>query len=575
MIKFDKNKLIDVSLIIMSALITVMVYLVVLLTINRGTSCDEGYYLLSYLPEQPIGWGISQFFYMVRSLGLDANDNALTLRYLRFALSFISLLFFSITSYRYLVVQFKSTINKYLYVSLVMLAGVLAYTFASPVLYYDNIQAILYFIVFGCLFLSLDSKFLFSAICQVLSGFAIVFAVFNYLPSGLLLLIIYLFISFISIRTQKIYSYTWNLIFIVSGIILGLIFYHYAVHNLFDTFQIIQTSFNTAQSGITSHDNSSLIFKALMYIVQLVLSLIFFFIPGLSYFYLVNKNSGNRTAIWVIQLLYLSVYLFLLTQRVLFTTYYSHIIILPVSLLIAEILLNSFYAKKFSIDFRLLLLILTFWLIPLAGAFGTNQLLSAKALFFMPFWVVLFALIYSVYGLVNKYLKLCLYLVIWVSLVVTTYMHLGYFTRFQYYYTPTSSKYELTGNERFKSIQVAEWQKNFNENAFNILKSNGYSKGDKILAFYDNFITVYAVGAFVPQKLYYQFEVFAANKKNIPANRVDYILIIKEQEKPMADFLKDTNWDFPAGYDRFDLGKASQNLPSEGYNSILFIKKNK
>lgn len=572
MITVNKNKLIDILLVIVSALLTVLVYSVVLLTVNRGTSCDEGYYLLSYLPEQPLGWGISQFFYIVRSLGLDSYDNALTLRYLRFVLSFASLLFFALTSYRYLVVQFRSSINKHLYISLVMLTGVLAYTFASPVLYYDNIQAILYFIVFGCLFMSVNSQPLLRVVFHALSGFFIVLAVFNYLPSGFLLLIIYLILSVISEQKQKSGSYLVNFIFLISGIIFGLLFYHYAVHNLFDSIQIIHSSFTTAQSGITSHDNNSLLFKALMYVLELTIILIAFVVTGLTYFFLIKKYSAKASRLWFVNLLYLFIFLLVISQRNLFTTYYSHLIILPVSFLIAEIIFSG-RTKKYSLNFKTMVLLLVFLFIPLAGAFGTNQLLSAKTLFFMPFWMVLFALIYSVFNSENKHTNMRLYLVIWIGVVVLSYIHLGYFTRFHYYYTPTSSKYELSGNERFKSIKVSEWQKNFNEKAFHILNSKGFRKGDKILAFYDNFITVYAVGGYVPQQLIYQFEVFTANKKNIPETKVDYILIIQEQEKPMIDFLKDTNWNFPADYDRFDLGMASQNLPGEGYNSILFIRK--
>ena len=571
MIKVDKNKLRNILLVLIPLAVTLFFYLVILLTIDRGTSCDEGFYLLSYLPNQPLGSGISQFSYIVRFLGLPFDDNALFLRYLRYVLSFVSLLFFAITSYRYLFIRFKSTLNRYLYITLIMLAGVLAYTFASPVLYYDNIQSILYFVVFGLLFSTIESKTLYGPLYHSISGFLIVFSIFNYLPSGILLLFFY-FIVFILYRKNEVRNkLIGSFLLLIAGLIVGLFFYHYFIHNLAHTFQLIFNSFNRAQAGITSHDNGSLILKALTYVVELLAVFTVFLIVGFIYWFLYKKFSTIPLIFWIIQFLFASIFLLFLTQRNLFTTYYSHLIILPISFLLAEIILSK--SKLSVIEFKDIFLVLIFLFVPLAGVFGTNQLLSAKVVFFIPFWVLLFALVFSLYCKKETSKRITIYLVIWLGVIVMSYIHLGYFTRYHYYFTPTSSKFELSWNERFKSIKVSEWQKEFNEKTFDILKNNGFSKGDKILAFYDNFITVYAVGAYIPQQLVYQFEVFAADSKNIPVEKLDYILIIQEQEKPMIHFLRNTSWDFPTGYERFDLGKAAPNLPDDGYNSILFISK--
>ncbi|VBB44611.1 membrane hypothetical protein [uncultured Paludibacter sp.] len=550
---------------IVTVFFSVIAYLFILLTINKGTSCDEGYYLLSYLPNQPIHWGISQFEFIVRKIfWFLPEDNALILRYVRYFINIFSLAFFAFSSHKWLKKKYAVEFSPFQYYSLIFLSGVLSFGFASPILYYDNLQLFIYLLTFSLYFLHSTSDSLFQKILfLVISGLLMIFGVFNYLPSGLLLITA---ITFLLILEKK---QVQNIFYLLLGLFFGLIIYHFLISDIHQTIRDIQSSFFTAQQGTTKHDNRHLILAVVKYLMEFAVFFLLFLVFG-SLLGLTHKIKGIRLK-YFIYALFTLIILGIVLQQGLFSKYYTDFFTIPVAMVFAYIILEKHNKNTIKISLKEILTFSLFLFIPLMGIFGTNQNLSAKMLFFMPFWVVAFYLLIA-FSKTKENLFIKVSSTVYVLLLITGFAYLVYFNRFHYYYTPKKSNIEIENDVRFQHIKVSQWQKDFNEKAIRILNENGFKKGDKILAFYDNFITVYIAGGYIPKDLIYQFEVFATDIKNIPDKPVDYILIIEEQEKPMMEFLKKTGWEFPEKYQRFDLGKAAENLPA-GYNSILFIKK--
>jgi len=549
---------------VFTALISILAYLYILLTINKGTSCDEGYYLLSYLPNQPVYWGISQFEFIIRKIfWFLPEDAALILRYVRFIINVLALASFAFSSLKWLRKKYQVQFSTLYYYSLIFLSGILSFGFASPILYYDNLQLFIYLFVFSFFFLQSVITSWQKYLLLVFCGITMIFGVFNYLPSGLLLIVAISFLFLLNSGKIKRLSYLF------VGLILGIVIYHFLIRDVFLTLKDIHSSFVSAQIGITKHDNGHLIIALSKYLLEFLTFFVLFTLAGLLLIF-----TGRIKRSWLKNSVYFLFALFLIRiilQSCLFLNYYTDLFIVPVSMVFASVIVANYYKNKFNISLKHIVVFCLFLFAPLIGVFGTNQNLSAKMLFFMPFWVVSYSLLIAFTSKENN-LLIKISNTVYVLLLFAGFFYLVYFNRFHYYYTPKRSNIEIEDGVRFKGIKVSKWQKEFNEKSIQILNKNGFKKGDDILAFYDNFLTVYIVGGYIPSNLIYQFEVFSSDPKNIPDNPIRYIIIIEEQEKPMIEFLKHTNWKFPEDYYRFDLGKAAENLP-RGYNSLLFIKK--
>ena len=102
------------------------------------------------------------------------------------------------------------------------------------------------------------------------------------------------------------------------------------------------------------------------------------------------------------------------------------------------------------------------------------------------------------------------------------------------------------------------------------MKKSCYEIGDEVLAFYETFMLVYAAGGYVPHKLTYSAEFFVGDEENISPVKPQFIIIDDYQVPMLTDFLKSTEWNFPASYNMVELGTDGHNLTQLGYNYILF-----
>ena len=104
------------------------------------------------------------------------------------------------------------------------------------------------------------------------------------------------------------------------------------------------------------------------------------------------------------------------------------------------------------------------------------------------------------------------------------------------------------------------------------LKQNGFIPGDKVLTFYENFLTIYIAGGTVPGPLFYSFEIFMKHPLAEKIEKPKFIMIVQYQVERFADYAKSRNWNFPEGYSTFEIGRSAENLPMPDYNTLLFVK---
>lgn len=546
-----------------AVVITIVVYVVVFVTLNRGTSCDEGFYLMGYAANQSIGFGVSDFHYIVRFFfGWLGYDNAMSLRYVRYILTVVSLIVFALSSYYYLYKRLQ--VNKkwfVIYISVMLFSGALSFGFASPVLYYDSIQLFLYLFAYSLLFLSLVD-FKGTKVFTLFIGVFIVFAIFNYLPSGLFLILSVVFLLIIS-RKNEIHIY----ISILLGILLGLILYHFFIHNLSDYYIQLSGSFQQAQTGITHHSN-----------LQLIVELISFMGNGLLYVspvfalyiftqFLSTKTNLNSkyefSIILLLLILVFSIYSFFVKSLG------SVYLFIPVF----TVLLRHYHKASIFSDIRTVFFVLLFVSLPFMGIFGTNQALEGKSIYLIPFWSFLFFfLLFSSKS--NSKLLQSIFTTNFIAYLSIAFLFLVYFNKYHYYYTPKRSNIELINLDRFNGVCVSPNQKEFICKVDELLKKSGFRSGDEMLAFEVDLITAYAVGAKIPDNLFYAHYNMTTSVDNIPKRKVNYILIYENSEKEMISFLKHTDWGFPQGYKRYELGKYAENM-LEGMSSILYISEEK
>lgn len=86
---------------ILAWMATAVVWYLIVTTLHRGISCDEGYYLMGYLKGQTIGGQASDFHALVRALcGSFSDDNIMVFRYVRLVMNVMALVLFALSSFR-------------------------------------------------------------------------------------------------------------------------------------------------------------------------------------------------------------------------------------------------------------------------------------------------------------------------------------------------------------------------------------------------------------------------------------------------------------------------------------------
>ena len=149
------------------------------------------------------------------------------------------------------------------------------------------------------------------------------------------------------------------------------------------------------------------------------------------------------------------------------------------------------------------------------------------------------------------------------------YLYQGNLRRYHSYYTPRSSKYELTMGDRYQKVKVSAYEHQYYQTFADTLKSIGFKQGSTALAFGEQQIGLYLMGGYFHGPLVYSVNQYV----KIPAQKSPFIFLFKKEEKSTMEQLRNSGWDFPAGYERIEIGSMAENLDAENHNTVIYYLK--
>lgn len=549
------DSLISIETIVITAV--VFVYGFIFYYIPNGISCDEGYYLMGYLQHQELGPMVNDFHNIIRFITPESMmGNVMFYRYLRFGLDFISVLMFGLISYEWLKQNKGFTFNRMLYVGFVLLGGTISYTYTTATISFDHLQHIIYLFAFA-FFLAADiskSKAI-QMLFTMITGCFVVLAITNYLPSGILLFLVFILFTVV-LHPNK--SAITRITSLVVALIIGFSLYHILINPINNYIENVITSMRVASDGVTRHDSLSLIIKMLSAIgVFLAIQLPVMFIGFIS----TKIKSDIKLTFAVSTLLIIAL---ILIRKIFLLQAYLYFI--PMSFV-----LGLYFAKKYfsikKLQFSNILLIIVLSFLPFMGIFGTNQSIMSKIMVFMPFWVSLFLVLFNQLNL--EYRRKNAFLLVVLVLFSLGYFYQGNFRRYHSYYTPRSSKYEFAEGERYKGVKVSAYEKAYYQSFADTLQAIGFKPGDTALAFGEQQIGLYFMGGYFHGPLVYSVNQYV----KIPRQKSPYIFLFKKEEESAINQLKNSSWNFPEDYHRIEIGCMAENLDAEHHNTIIYYLK--
>lgn len=535
-----------------------VVWYLIVSTLHRVISCDEGYYLMGFLRGQDIDGQATDFHFITRALCRPfADDDIMVFRWVRLALNVLGLVAFTLTSYEWLSKKKGLTMSRWLYYPMMALAGAMSFTFAAPTLSYDSIEVIVALLMASMLFVHLTTeKAGFKAASAIGFGFLMWFAFTNYPPAGVSLIILFLVVFLVEDRPKK-----WqSIVLALLGFGVSLLVYHCFIHDLKDWFADISKVFVTTftETSPSGHDSDSLVSAMLKTIVKtLVVMVPVVVLSALAY----SKLRFPKGLLWGTTMI-------VCMGLVVFRKEYQlqgTLILLPVALQLGKLLANEGFRWKaylLSGDFWVAFAMVA---VPLAGVFGTNQAVMTKAVVFTPFWMIAYCLLSA--RMDNK-ANYRMHLV-FTTLLLGAYVYLGNFQRYHCYYTPRSSKYEVIGANRPQRVLVSEYQQQYYKDVFDSLYSAGCKPDDLYIAFGENQMTVYLAGGHITGRLVYHDVQY----KTFDAERPKAFVLFRCEEQGVIERFGKADWGFPKSYRRMEMRPMSQNLGDQ-YRTVIYVRDN-
>lgn len=536
--------------------VTIVWYLIVS-TLRNGISCDEGYYLLGFLRGQSIQSVGTDFHAVVRAFCRSfPDDQIMVFRYLRVFLNGIAILLFAGTSYEWLFRKKGLEISRWAYYPMVLLAGAMSFTFATPTISYDSLELIIALSAASFLFILFTSrKEAVKTIGAFGVGFLLWFACTNYPPAGVCIVILFMIAYFLEVEDKK-----WmHLLAAILGGLTAIVISHFFIHDMKVWFSEISKVFvaTITQESMSNHDAGSLVSVMLITVAQVFLVLV----PVVGLFTLLFKRFHvSDTIQWIVVLLVCAV---LLVVRKVYELR-GFLYLIPVALVLAKVLAQpGFSLKRFFLS-KEAYLVLVLIAIPFAGVFGTNQPILSKAIIFVPFWLLAFICLSALLtdGM-DERLSL-----LFVVLLMAGYVWQGNFQRYHYYYTPRSSKYEIVNASRPQEVLVSQYQQEYYRDLLDTLKASGCKPGDKYMAFGENQMAVYLSGGYIDGRLPYHWWQYRIAEKEAPKA----FIFFKNEEDGVISYFRDAGWGFPEEYERKEMRQMSQNM-GDDLQTVLYVKK--
>lgn len=536
----------------------IFVWYLIVSTLRNGISCDEGYYLLGYLRNQPIQGVGTDFHAIVRALSRSfPDDNIMVFRYLRVTLNVVAVLLFAGTSYEWLSRKKNLKISRWAYYPMAILAGALSFTFATPTISYDSLELIIALFAASFLFILFASgKKAVRTTGAFGVGFLLWFACTNYPPAGVCLSILFWAAYLLEVEEKK-----WaHLLAALCGGLTAIVISHFFIHDMKVWFSEICRVFVSTftEESMSNHDAGSLVLVMLMTVAEALMILI----PAVVVFTLMYKKIDvSDKILWIVVLLLCAA---LLVVRQIYGLR-GILFLMPVALVLAKVLAQPGFSMKEFLLSKNAFLILILLAIPFAGVFGTNQPILNKAIIFVPFWLLAYFLMSTLLkNETNERLSLLV-----IVLLMAGYVWLGNFQRYHYYYTPRSSNYEIVGTSRPQKVLVSQYQQEYYQDLLDTLKASGCKPGDKYMAFGENQMAVYLAGGFVNGKLPYHWWQYRDFGREAPRA----FIFFKNEEEDVITYFKKADWSFPEDYERIEMRQMSQNMGND-YRTVIFVKSN-
>lgn len=536
----------------------ILVWYLILSTLQNGISCDEGYYLLGYLRNQSIEGIGTDFHAIVRAISYPfPDDNIMVFRYIRVILNVIAIILFAVTSYEWLSRKKNLSVSRWSFYPMVILAGAMSFTFATPTVSYDSLELIIALSAASFLFVLFASgKKAVKSICAFVVGFLLCFACTNYPPAGVCIVILFMIAYFLEVEDKE-----WmHLLAAILGGLTAIVISHFFIHDMKVWFSEISKVFvaTITQESMSNHDAGSLVSVMLITVAQVFLVLA----PVVGLFTLFFKRLHvSDTIQWTVVLLICAV---LLVVRKVYELR-GFLYLIPVALVLAKVFAQSGFSLKQFFLSKETYLVLVLIAIPFAGVFGTNQPILNKAIIFVPFWLMAFVCLSALLSRgMDERLNL-----LFIVLLMAGYIWLGNFQRYHYYYTPRSSKYEIVGTSRPQKVLISQYQQDYYRDLLDTLKASGCKPGDKYMAFGENQMAVFLAGGFIDGRLPYHWWQYRVFEKEAP----QAFVFFKNEEDGVIGHFRNAGWGFPEEYERKEMRQMSQNM-GDDLRTVVYVKKN-
>ena len=536
-----------------------LVWYFIMSTLRNGISCDEGYYLLGYLRNQSIQGVGSDFHAIVRTICRHfPDDNIMVFRYIRVILNMMAILLFAGSSYEWLSRKKGLKMSRWAFYPMVLLAGAMPFTFATPTISYDSLELIIIMMAASFLFcLFTAGKRALRVIGAFCVGFLLWFACTNYPPAGVCMAILFV-VAYVLEEENKKWA---HLMAALLGGLFAIVLSHFFIHDMGVWFSEIYKVFVSTftEESMSNHDAGSLVSVMLITVGQALLVLV----PAVVLFTLMYKNIHVSDKIqWLIVSLLCAALLVVRQVYELRGVLYM----IPAALVLAKVIAQPGFSLKQFLLSKDVFLVLVLFAIPFAGVFGTNQPILKKAIIFTPFWLLAFFYLSTLLE-IGRYERLNL---LFVTILLAGYVWLGNFQRYHYYYTPRSSLYEIVGASRPQEVLISQYQQQYYSDLLDTLQASGCKPGDKYMAFGENQMTVYLAGGYVSGRLPYHWWQY----KDFESEAPQAFIMFGNEEKDVAAYFQETDWEFPEKYERIEMRQMSQNM-GDDYKTVVYVKSNR
>lgn len=369
-------------------LLLVYFFVITIWGLNKGIDfTDEGYLILGAQKNQEILLGLNNYHAILKLLFFWINPTLINLRILNFMLAIISSFIFFKGLQGHIGKQRKTRF----WLIIILIGNIIPISHGVVVLSYNSLGA--YFSLIGLGFFLHDTSALVpkAPIFKILSGLFFSFVFLIKIPS-LIVLIFLLFIYLFINRNKSYKSNTISIFFYLLGFFSGLFIFLLKYGSLLDLYLSITEElyiYNYVKGG---HDNSALLRGLITLTIQsikYVFGITFF----LSLFFLIKKIKQNskRGFITVLFKILFSLYFlrFFSTEGRDASPYY----ILVLSTLLYVLLKSVLNKEKMNFETKKISIGLVLLLTPFLFAFGTNNNLISNAIYLLPSWIALLALL--------------------------------------------------------------------------------------------------------------------------------------------------------------------------------------